>query len=186
MCCLNILSLNFARLLGQHRWFCKPCPLSPVSVTQVELATSFRVYSLILSSHLVFCLPLLLLFLFTVSCRIVFAKPEDLEMRPNLSKQWLGVYHNLHLMRTSSLVVWSLYGMFYISSQTPAYFLSSPASEPKTHRHTKIWIWQESALISITFDVKNLLFTERNNQSNWLILSQLVFKNVCFFLRQND
>ena len=39
------------------------------------------VHSLMLSSHLFFCLPLLLA-PFTVSCRIVFAMPKDLEMWP--------------------------------------------------------------------------------------------------------
>ena len=38
-------------------------------------------HSLMLSSHLFFCLPLLLA-PFTVPCRIVFAMPEDLEMWP--------------------------------------------------------------------------------------------------------
>ena len=49
------------------------------SAAQVELAMSIPVYSLILSSHLFFCLPLFYFFLFTVLCRIAFAKPEDLE-----------------------------------------------------------------------------------------------------------
>ena len=48
------------------------------SAALVELAKSIRVHSIILSSHLFFCLPLL--FPFTVPCRTVFAKPEDLEM----------------------------------------------------------------------------------------------------------
>ena len=48
----------------------------------VELAKSIPVHSLILSPHLFFCLPLFL-FPFTVPCRIVFAKPEDLETWPN-------------------------------------------------------------------------------------------------------
>ena len=48
------------------------------SAALVELAESTPVHSLILSSHLFFCLPLLL-FPFTVPCRIVFAKPKDLE-----------------------------------------------------------------------------------------------------------
>ena len=47
----------------------------------VELAMSIPVHSLILSSHLFFCLPLLLFLLSVVS--IVFAKPEDLETCPN-------------------------------------------------------------------------------------------------------
>ena len=45
------------------------------------LAKSIPIHSLILSYQL-FCLPLLL-FPFTVPCRIIFAKPEDLETWPN-------------------------------------------------------------------------------------------------------
>ena len=52
------------------------------SAAQVELAKFIPVRSLILSSHLFFCLPFVL-FPFTVPCRIVFAKPEDLETWPN-------------------------------------------------------------------------------------------------------
>ena len=52
------------------------------SAALVELAKSIPVHSLILSSHLFFC-PSLFLFPFTVPCRIVFAKPEDLETWPN-------------------------------------------------------------------------------------------------------
>ena len=46
-----------------------------------ETPNSIPVHSLMLSSHLFFCLPLLLA-PFTVPCRIVFAMPEDLEMWP--------------------------------------------------------------------------------------------------------
>ena len=55
-----------------------PFHLNLFSAALVELAKSIPVHSLILSSHLFFCLPLFL-FPFTVPCRIVFAKPEDLE-----------------------------------------------------------------------------------------------------------
>ena len=55
-----------------------PFHLDLFSAALVELAKSIPVHSLILSSHLFFCLPLFL-FPFTVPCRIVFAKPEDLE-----------------------------------------------------------------------------------------------------------
>ena len=71
------------------------------SAALVELAKSIPVHSLILSSHLFFCLPLFL-FPFTVPCRIVFAKPEDLETMA----AWI------FLLGTSSLVTWSLYEMF--------------------------------------------------------------------------
>ena len=59
-----------------------PFHLDLFSAAPVELVKSIPVHSLILSSHLFFCLPLLL-FPFTVPCRIVFAKQEDLETWPN-------------------------------------------------------------------------------------------------------
>ena len=67
------------------------------SAALVELAKSIPVHSLILSFHLFFCLPLFL-FPFTMSCRIVFAKPEDLETWPNhlsfrfLTRIWNSSY----------------------------------------------------------------------------------------------
>ena len=87
------------------------------SAALVELAKSIPVHSLILSSHLFFCLPLFL-FPFTVPCRIVFAKPEDHETWPNhLSFRFLtrvrsSSYSSMAawiFLRTSSLVTWSLY-----------------------------------------------------------------------------
>ena len=84
------------------------------------LVESIPVHSLILSSHLFFCLPLFL-FPFTVPCRIVFAKPEDLETWPNhLSFRFLTSVRSSSyspmaawiFLRTSSLVTWSLYEMF--------------------------------------------------------------------------
>ena len=59
-----------------------PLHLVLFSAALDELAKSILVHSLILSSHLFFCLPLFL-FPFTVPFRIVFAKPEDLETWPN-------------------------------------------------------------------------------------------------------
>ena len=59
-----------------------PFHLDLLSAALGELAKSIPVHSLILSSHLFFCLPLFL-FPFTVPCRIVCAKPEDLETWPN-------------------------------------------------------------------------------------------------------
>ena len=54
-----------------------PFHLDLFSAALVELAKSIPVHSLILSSHLFFCLPIFL-FPFTVPCRNVFAKQEDL------------------------------------------------------------------------------------------------------------
>ena len=97
-----------------------PFHLDLFSAALVELAKSIPVHSLILSSHLFFCLPLFL-FPFTVPCRIVFAKPEDLETWPNhLSFRFLtrvrsSLYSPMAAwisLRTSSLVTWSLYEMF--------------------------------------------------------------------------
>ena len=97
-------------------------PFQPVlfSAVLAELAKSIPVHSLILSSHLFFCLPLFP-FPFTVPYRIVFARPEDLETWPNhLSFRFLtrvrsSSYSPMAVwifLRTSSLVTLSLYEMF--------------------------------------------------------------------------
>ena len=97
-----------------------PFHLDLFSAALVELAKSIPVHSLILSSHLFFCLPLFL-FPFTVPCRIVFAKPEDLETWPHhlsfcfLTRVRSSSYSPMAawiFLRTSSLVTWSLYEMF--------------------------------------------------------------------------
>ena len=82
-----------------------PFHLDLFSAALVELAKSIPVHSLILSSHRFFCLPLFL-FPFTVPCRIVFAKPEDLETWPNhLSFRFLtsvrssSLYYNRQLQK---------------------------------------------------------------------------------------
>ena len=134
-----------------------PFHLNLFSAALVELAKSIPVHSLILSSHLFFCLPLFL-FPFIVPCRIVFAKPEDLETWPNhLSFRFLtrvrsSSYSPMaawNFLRTSSLVTWSLYEMFSslrsISSQKPAFFSLTLQSRSMIHRHTEIWKWQGSA-----------------------------------------
>ena len=97
-----------------------PFHLDLFSAALVELAKSIPVHSLILSSHLFFCLPLSL-FPFTVPCRIVFVKPEYIETWPNhLSFRFLTRVRSSSyspmpawiFLRTSSLVTWSLYEMF--------------------------------------------------------------------------
>ena len=81
-----------------------------------ESPNPIPVHSLMLSSHLFFCLPLLLA-PFTVPCRIVFAMPEDLEMWPyHLSIRFFTMVRRSSctpiafwiLLRTSSFVTWSL------------------------------------------------------------------------------
>ena len=72
-----------------------PFHLDLFSAALVELAKSIPVHSLILSSHLFFCLPLFL-FPFTVPCRIVFAKPEDLETWPNHLSFRFGPTGSIH------------------------------------------------------------------------------------------
>ena len=58
-----------------------PFHLDLFSAAQVDLAKSIPVHSLILSSHLFFCLPLFH-FPFTVPCGLVFAKPEEARRIP--------------------------------------------------------------------------------------------------------
>ena len=103
--------------LGGHRgttdeFATIPFHLDLFSAALVVLAKSIPIHSLILSSHLFFCL-LLFLFPFTVPCRIVFDKPEDLETWPNhLSFRFLTRVRSSSyspmaawiFLRTSSLV----------------------------------------------------------------------------------
>ena len=81
-----------------------------------ESPNPIPVHSLMLSSHLFFCLHLLLA-PFTVPCRIVFAMPEDLEMWPyHLSFRFFTMVMRSSctsiafciLLRTPSFVTWSL------------------------------------------------------------------------------
>ena len=97
-----------------------PFHLALFSAALVELAKSIPVHSLILSSYLFFCLPLFLC-PFTVPCRIVFAKQEDLETwSDHFSFRFLTrVRSSSHspmsawiFLRTFSLVKWSLYEIF--------------------------------------------------------------------------
>ena len=90
------------------------------SAALVELAKSIPVHSFILSSPLFVTLPLLR-FRYTVPCRIVFSKPEDLETWPNhLSFRFLTMVGSSSyspmaawiFLQTSQLVTWSLYEMF--------------------------------------------------------------------------
>ena len=67
-----------------------------------ESPNPISVHSLMLSSHLFFCLPLLLA-PFTVPCRIVFAMPEDLEMWPyNLSFRFFTMVEDHHALQLHS------------------------------------------------------------------------------------
>ena len=97
-----------------------PFHLFLFSTALVELAKSIPVHSLIFSSHLFFCLTPFL-FPVTVPCRIVFAKPENLETWPNhLSFRFLtrvrsSSYSSMApwlLLLISSLVTCSFYEMF--------------------------------------------------------------------------
>ena len=117
----SILSHNVGRSSDTTEEFATiPFHLVLFSTALVELAKSIPAHSLILSSHLFFCL-LLLLFPFTVSGRIVFAKPEYLETWPNhlgfhfLTRVKSSSYSPMAawiFLRTASLVIWSIYEMF--------------------------------------------------------------------------
>ena len=128
-----------------------PFHLDLFSAALDELAKSIPVRSLILSSHLFFCLPLFL-FPFTVPFRIVFAKPEDLETWPNhLSFRFLTRVRSSSnspmaawiFLRTSSLVTCPYMKCSIasgsISSQKPVFFSLTMQSRSMIHRHTEIW-----------------------------------------------
>ena len=84
-----------------------------------DLANSRPDHSLMLSSHLFFCLPCLLC-LFIVPCEMVLARPDELETCPcrfsacvltMVRRSLCGPIACWIWARTSSLVTWSLYGM---------------------------------------------------------------------------
>ena len=125
-------------------------PSCPVLAAPVELEKSIPVHSLILSSHLFFCLPLLL-FPFTVPCRIVFAEPVDLETWPNhlsfcfLSMDRSSSYSPMAawiFLQTSSLIHGHCtkcsitFGS--ISFQRPAFSSLALLSRSMIHRLTEI------------------------------------------------
>ena len=84
-----------------------------------DLANSRPVHSLVVSSHLFFCLPCLLP-PFTVPCKMVLARPDEREICPYhfslrlftiVRRSSCGPIACWILARTSSLVTWSLYEM---------------------------------------------------------------------------
>ena len=83
-CSCNSLHLISSQSLnlGGRRGTTIPFHPSLSSAALRESPNPIPFHSLMLSSHLFFCLPLLLA-PFTVPCRIVFAMPEDLEMWPH-------------------------------------------------------------------------------------------------------
>ena len=140
-----------------------PFHLDLFSAALVELAKSIPVHSLILSSHLFFCLPLFL-FPFTVPCRIVFAKPEDLEAWPNhLSFRFLTRVRSLSyspmaawiFLQTSSLVTWSLYEMFNSGSKACVLFSNSAVKVHDSQAYRNMEMAREC--ISFTFDPRDML-----------------------------
>ena len=96
-----------------------PFHLILFSAALVEPAKSIPDHSVILSSNLFFCL--FFFFPFAVPCRVVFVKLKDIVMWPNhLSFRFLTRVRSSSyspmaawiFLRTSSLVIWSLYKMF--------------------------------------------------------------------------
>ena len=103
------------QMITQQSFFTFPLFSCPGCAGKVHCCLFF-----ILSSNVFFCLPLFLL-PFTVPCRIVFAKPEDLETRPNyIYFSFLTMVRRTSysptaawiFLRPSSLVIWSFYKMF--------------------------------------------------------------------------
>ena len=93
--------------------------ISLFSTAPWDLENSRHVHSLMLSSHIFFCLPCLLP-PFTVPCKMVFARPEEREAWPYhcnlrlcamLRRSSCGPVACWSLARSSSLVTWSLFEM---------------------------------------------------------------------------
>ena len=104
-------------------------------------------------------------------CRIVFAKPEDLQTWPNhLSFRFLTRVRSSSyspmaawiFLRTSSLVTWSLYEMFisllyHLISNTCVLFCNSAVKVHDSQAYRNMEMTRER--ISFTFDPNDLLFS---------------------------
>ena len=109
-----------------HRWLHNQfSPFSLFSIALWDLPNSRPVHSLLLSSNLFLCLPCLLP-PFTVSCKMVLARPDEQETCPYhcrlrlftmVRRSSCGPIACWILARTSSLVTWSLYEMCSILRQ---------------------------------------------------------------------
>ena len=134
-----------------------------------ELMKSSPVHSLILSSHLFFCPPLLL-FPFTVPCKIVFAKPEDLETWPNhfsfcfMTTVRSSSYSTMVawiFLRTFLLVILALYQMFSLRQHLiwKAYFLvfNSAVKFQYSQAYRNMKMIREH--ISSTFDPRDMFLS---------------------------
>ena len=167
---MSSLSHNLAWLWGTIDDFATtPFHLVLSSAALVELAKSIPVYSLILSS-LFFCLPLLL-FPFTVPCRIVFAKPEEHGTWPDyLSFRFFTMVRSSSyspvtawiFLRTFSLVTWFLYKMFnnlwlHLISKACILFSSSAVNVHDSQAYRNMELTREC--VSFTFDPRGMLFS---------------------------
>ena len=99
-----------------------------------------------------------LCFPFTLPCRIVFTKPDNLEIRPNfLGFRFLAVRFvmisygcldlSANILIVDMVLVCSV-NFGSISFQRPASFSLTLLSRSMTHRHAGIWIRQGSASVS--------------------------------------
>ena len=139
-----------ARVVGAPQTTSPPVFLhpSPFSTALWDLANSRPDHPLMLSAHLVFCLPRLLP-PFPVPCELILARPDELETGPyhfslplfTMVRSACGPIACWILARTSSLLAWSLYEMrnaavlCAILKSTSGWELSSVTTE---RRHLKL------------------------------------------------
>ena len=140
------------------------------------------VRSLVLSSHLFFCLPLLAPF--TVPCRTVFAMPEDLEMLVSVSLPWSGDHHALQLHsgfcfeppRSSGGLCRKCSEVSYsIPSQGLGFFSRFLLSRSSSHGHKGRWIRWASAYLEVSemFLSLHMIFSLERAAVVWAILDRI-------------
>ena len=157
-----------------------PYHLSLSSTGLRESPNSIPVYSFMLSSHLFFCLPLLLA-LFTFPCRIVFAMPEDLEMWPyHLSFRFFTTVRRSsctptalwNLLWFSSFVAWSLQ-----ETECHLVCLGSLSSCLRTNLHFVpcggcIWtVYQDASFVFLLCIYNNVIFKAEVGSKSSLMLT---------------
>ena len=156
--------------------------LSLSSAALRESPNSIPVQSLKLSSHLFFCLPLLLA-PFIVPCRNAFAMPEDLEMWRvrffNMIRRssWTPVAFWI-LLRTSSFVTWSLLEMFrglllHLISRAWILLSSSTVNVQLSQAWRKVDKMSLTLEVSKMFLSVHMIFSPERAAVVWAILERI-------------
>ena len=150
----RIMKLNqiFALHCFANDLYNKYIPPETVFTALIQLAVHpFPLLNMVSTLHFFFC-QALLSFPFTVPYRIVYTEPDDLEMWPNHSQEFvilfngcLDLYANIFICNVVLLRDSQYFSNIFSQSKRPAFFSLNLLSMFTTHMNTETWIRQGSA-----------------------------------------